>query len=90
MRRSLLITGCFRDARNRSAISITVPRSPDLRSFRLELEQPIPENAYQEDSTTIVGEQEKVSVHGIIVCDKLRPTSSKLIVSRQEQRNQKL
>ncbi|KAF2575693.1 hypothetical protein F2Q70_00005370 [Brassica cretica] len=74
----------FRDLHNCSAISGSSKFPSGARV------QPIPENAYQEDSTTIVGEQEKVSVHGIIVCDKLRPTSSKLIVSRQEQRNQKL
>ncbi|KAF3563347.1 hypothetical protein DY000_02016544 [Brassica cretica] len=37
MRRPLLITGCSRDARNRSAIPATVPRSLDLRSLRPEL-----------------------------------------------------
>ncbi|KAF2568076.1 hypothetical protein F2Q70_00027755 [Brassica cretica] len=30
--------GLLRDARNRSAISVTVPQSPDLRSLRLEFE----------------------------------------------------
>ncbi|KAF3574647.1 hypothetical protein F2Q69_00059630 [Brassica cretica] len=55
MRRPLLIAGCSHDARNRSVISVIVPRSPDLRTFLARRLRPTISRISTQDLYTVYG-----------------------------------